>query len=44
MEQKYETDVFFCFAYLKVIDNKDKFLSHIFEFRTPKLCKNKRKK
>ena len=32
------------FAHLKVNDVKDKMLTDIFEFSTPKLCKNKRKK
>ena len=48
MEQKYKTDVvlaaIFCFAYLKVNDTKDRMLTDIFEFSTPKLCTNKRKK
>ena len=34
----------FCFAYLKVNDTKDRMLTDIFKFSTPKLCKNKRKK
>ena len=34
----------FCFAYLKVNETKDRMLTDIFEFSTPKLCKNKRKK
>ena len=34
----------FCFAYLKVNDTKDRMLTDIFEFSTPQLCKNKRKK
>ena len=34
----------FCFAYLAVEDTKDRMLSDRFEFSTPKLCKNKRKK
>ena len=34
----------FYFAYLKVNGTKDRMLTDIFEFSTPKLCKNKRKK
>ena len=34
----------FGFAYLKVNDTEDRMLTDIFEFNTPKLCKNKRKK
>ena len=34
-------EAIFCFDYLKVNDTKDKILTDIFEFRTPKLCKNK---
>ena len=48
MLQKYKTYVvlaaIFCFAYWKVNDNKDRMLTDIFEFSTPKLCKNKREK
>ena len=48
MNQKYRTDVasavIFYFAYLKVNDTKDRMLTDIIEFSTPKLCKNKRKK
>ena len=36
--------VIFCFAYLKMKDTKNKMLCDRFEFSTPKLCKNKRKK
>ena len=44
---KYKTYVVLAaifFAYLKVNDTKDRMLTDIFEFSTPKLCKNKRKK
>ena len=47
-EQKYKTDmvlaVIFCFAYLKVNDTKDRILTDIFEFSTPKLCNKQAQK
>ena len=45
--EKYRADVvlaaIFCFVYLKVNNTKDRLLTNIYEFSTPKLGKNKRK-